>query len=101
MRPKAEATSATIFFTAASSPVSVLNSSTFTPLLPAISLAARRERGLVARDDGDVDAFPRQLPGDGLADAAIAAGDDRGLALEFEVHEVFRPVLRIVRCVRR
>ena len=40
MRPKAATTSATIFFTAASSPVSELMSSTLTPLLPATSLAA-------------------------------------------------------------
>ena len=46
MRPKAEATSATIFFTAASSPVSALMSSTFTPLLPAISLAAAASAAL-------------------------------------------------------
>ena len=50
-------------------------------------LGCRRfQRRFVARNDGDIGAFPRQLKRYRLADAAVAAGDDRHLALELEVH---------------
>ncbi len=48
----------------------------------------RRERRLVARNERHVDAFPGELPGDRLADAAVAAGDDRCFAFELEIHGV-------------
>ena len=86
MRPKAEATSATAFFTAASSPVSALMFDYLDVGLAADVLRGSGERRLVARDDGDVDAFLRQLSRDRLADAAVAAGDDRRLAFEIQVH---------------
>ena len=44
------------------------------------------ERLLAARADGDVDAFLGQRQRDALADAFAAAGDQRGLAFELEVH---------------
>src|SRR5947209_2107133 len=44
------------------------------------------ERLLAPRADRDVDAFLRQHPCDALADAFATAGDERGLALELEVH---------------
>ena len=46
------------------------------------------ERLRVARQQRHVGAFLRQHARDGLADAAAAAGDERALALEFEVHGV-------------
>ena len=46
----------------------------------------RLQRVLRARHDGDVRAFAGQLPRDGLADAEAAAGHDRVLAFEPQVH---------------
>ena len=43
-------------------------------------------RGFVARAQRHIASLGRQLLGDGAADAARAAGDDRVLALEIEIH---------------
>src|SRR5262249_23774102 len=45
------------------------------------------ETRLVARRDADVDALPRELARDRLADAAAPAGDDRALPVQLEVHD--------------
>ena len=42
--------------------------------------------GGVARGDDDIDAFERELPGDGAADALASAGYQRALALELQIH---------------
>ena len=87
MRPSAEATSATIFFTAASSPVSVLNCSTLMLLLTrAMSAAADCSAALSRATMATLTPFAGQLERDRLADAAVAAGDDGHLAFELEVH---------------
>src|SRR6185437_11983822 len=49
---------------------------------------------LAARTDGDIDAFARQRQRNTFADAFAAAGDQRGLDLEFEVHR-FPPSVRL------
>jgi hypothetical protein len=46
----------------------------------------RLESLLVPRHDRHIDPFARQLPRDGFTDAPAAAGDDRLLALQSEVH---------------
>ena len=62
------------------------------PAAPALHpLAGERRDGLVhrrlvARAQRHIAPFGRQLLGDGAADAARAAGDDRVLALEIEIH---------------
>ena len=50
----------------------------------------RGEALAVAREEGDVGAFARQGAGHRLADAAAAAGDERALALELEIHAIPR-----------
>src|SRR5277367_703872 len=55
-------------------------------------LPRRRFKSLpVARHDRHIDAFARQFPRDGLADAPTAAGYDRMLALQSEVHGFLSP----------
>src|SRR5476649_2518637 len=49
-------------------------------------LGSSLERLFAARADGDIDAFLGQQKRDALADAFAAAGDQRGLAFELEVH---------------
>ena len=51
----------------------------------------RLESLLVARHDRHIDAFARQFPRDGFADAPAAAGHDRMLALQSEVHGILSP----------
>ena len=45
-----------------------------------------QQRLLVTCQQRDIGAFEQQRAGDGLADALAAAGDERALALELEIH---------------
>jgi hypothetical protein len=47
------------------------------------------EHILSPRADRDVDAFLGKRQRDALADALAAAGDERGLALQLQVHVIF------------
>ena len=53
------------------------------------------QRPLRARRDRDVRAFARELACDGLADAEAAAGDDRALALEPQIHCAPPPSIKL------
>ena len=49
---------------------------------------------LVPRHDRHIDPFAGQFPRDGFADAPTAAGHDRMLALQSEVHGILSPCRR-------
>jgi hypothetical protein len=62
------------------------------PVRLSSKFACRRLQSLlVARYDRHIDAFARQFPRDGFADAPTAAGHDRMLALQSEVHGFLSP----------
>ena len=65
------------------------------PVSFAISLAAVFQRPLAARADGDVDAFLGQRQRDALADAFLAAGHQRGLALSLRSIAGLRQLKRL------
>ena len=82
--PSAAAALPTQARSASVSATSILLPQLFTPW--PLSAATVVHRRLMAGAKRHVAAFFRQQLGDGAADAARAAGDDRILALEIEVH---------------
>ena len=57
-------------------------------VFPVFRLRSQCKGALVAGGDDDADAFIGEDPGDGEADAAAAAGDERALAGQLQVHEI-------------
>ena len=84
--PSSAVAAATIARTDSSSPVSTTTGTTARPVEARSSTAAASERVATAGGDDDVAALVAERPGDRLADAPAAAGDDGPLAGELEIH---------------
>ena len=85
MRPSCSTHSCTMRSTSAATVTSATIGAVRPPMRA--DLARRALQHLAAaRHEGDVRAFGRQRQRDRFADAARCAGDERDLALEFEVH---------------